>query len=100
MDCNLSFENYIMGKVSKENQMMGLIRRSFVYLDTENVTRLYKAIVRPHLEYANSVWMSRRKKDIIILENVQRRAKLIPGLRDLNYPDRLNQIYQLWCIDT
>jgi len=87
VDCNLSFENYIMGKVSKENQMMGLIRRSFVYLDTENVTRLYKAIVRPHLEYANSVWMPRRKKDTITLGNVQRRAtKLVPGLRDLNYP--------------
>ena len=61
VDCNLSFEHHILEKVSKVNQMMGLIRRSFVYLDTENFTRLYKAIVRPHLEYANSVWMPRRK---------------------------------------
>ena len=59
VDCNLSFKHHIMEKVSKVNQMMGLIRRSFVYLDTENFTRLYKAIVRPHLEYANSMWMRR-----------------------------------------
>ena len=92
MDCNLNFEHHIMETVSKANQMMGLIRRSYVYLDTENFTRLYKAIVRPHLVYANSVWMPRRKKDIITLENVQRRAtKFVPGLRDLNYPDRLKK---------
>jgi len=71
---------------------MGVIKRSFIYLDTETFTRLYKVIVRPHLEYAYSVWMSRRKKEIITLENVQRRAtKLVPGLRDLSYPDRLKQ---------
>jgi len=93
VDCNLSFEHHLMEKVSKVNQMMGLIRRSFVYLDTENFTRLYKAIVRPHLEYANSVWMPRRKNDIITLGNVQRRAtKLVPGLRDLNDPDRRKQL--------
>ena len=57
VDCNLSFEHHIMEKVSKANQMIALIRRSFVYLVTENFTRLYKAIVRPHLEYANSLWM-------------------------------------------
>ncbi|KAK2146914.1 hypothetical protein LSH36_579g04020 [Paralvinella palmiformis] len=87
-----------MGKVSKANQMMGLIRRSFVY---RKFTGLYKAIVRPRLDYANSVCMPRRKKDIMISENVQRRAtNLVPGIRDLNYPDRLKMlIYQLWCID-
>jgi len=74
---------------------VGLIRRSFVYLDIEHFKILYKAIVRPYLEYANSVWIPRRKKDIIILANVQRRStKLVPGLRDLNYPDRLNNIHQ------
>jgi hypothetical protein len=93
VDCNLSFEHHIMEKLSKANQMMGLIRRSFVYLDTENFRRLYKAIVRPHLEYANSVWVPRRKKDIITLENVQRRAtKLVPGLRNLTYQERLKKL--------
>ena len=71
-----------MEKVSKANQMMELIRRSFVYLDTENYPRLCKAIVRPQLvEYANSVWMPRRKNDIITLKNVQKWAtKLVSGL--------------------
>jgi len=71
--------------------MMALIRRSFVYLDREHFRILYKAKVRPQLEYANSVWMPRRKNDMITLENVQRRrTRLVPSLRDLNYPDGLN----------
>ena len=73
--------------------MVWLIRRSFVYLDTEKFIRLYKAIVGPHREYANSVWMPRRK-DLITLENVQRLAtcKLAPGLQDLTFPDRLKKL--------
>jgi len=35
VDCNLSFEHHIMAKVSKANQMMELLRKSFVYLDED-----------------------------------------------------------------
>jgi len=35
-------------------------------------------MVRPHLEYANSVWCPYKKGDIEIIENIQKRAtKLI-----------------------
>ena len=34
--------------------MMGLIRRSFIHLDEEMFLNLYKALVRPHLEYAKT----------------------------------------------
>ena len=54
---------------------------------------LYKALVRPHLEYANSVWNPYKKKNITALENVQRRAtKLIPGLKDMTYEHRLRKL--------
>ena len=68
---------YTMGKQVENNTYTDHILDQ----DTEDFTRLYKAIVRPHLEYTNSVWMPRRKKDIITLENIQRWAtKLVPGL--------------------
>jgi hypothetical protein len=63
---------------------MGLIRRTFTYIDEPTFLMLYTALVRPHLEYPNSVWNPYKKKHITALENVQRRAtKLIPGLKDM-----------------
>ena len=72
---------------------MGLIRRSFTYLDESTFLQLYKSLVRPHLEYANSVWSPYKKKHITAIENVQRRAtKLLPGMKDLSYEDRLRKL--------
>ena len=51
---------------------------------------LYKSIVRPNLEYCNSVWSPICKKDIQLLEGVQRQAtKLVPELKNMEYGGRL-----------
>ena len=36
---------------SKGNQILGLIRRTITYMEKQLIVPLYKAIVRPHLEY-------------------------------------------------
>ncbi|CAG2208621.1 unnamed protein product [Mytilus edulis] len=52
--------------------------------------RLYVALVRPHVEYGNTIWYPHLKKDINAVEKVQMRAtKLIPDIRHLSYEDRL-----------
>ena len=59
-------------------------------MDEQIFKVLYKSMVRPHLEYANSVWNPYLKKDLDKLEKVQRRAtKLVPSLKDQPYPTRL-----------
>lgn len=46
-------------------------------------------MVRPHLEYAYQVWCPYKKKDIEMIENVQRRAtKQIPTLANMSYEQR------------
>ena len=47
---------------------------SFKFMDMETFCLLFKALVRPHLEYASSVWSPYKKKHIESIENVQRRA--------------------------
>ena len=77
---------------SKGNQILGLIRRNITYKEKKLIIPLYKAIVRPHLEYCIQAWRPYRKKDIDTLERIQRRAtKIIPELRDLSYEERLKE---------
>ena len=64
VDSHLTFEKHMATQINKANQMVGLIRRSFKYMDYATFALLFKALVRPHLEYANSVWCQYRKKDI------------------------------------
>ena len=77
----------------KANKMLGFIARNFDYKSPEVITRLYTALVRPHLEYAVQFWSPCFIKDVNTLERVQRRAtKLIPGLRNLQYETRLERL--------
>ena len=77
---------------SKGNKIIGLIRRNITYKGKKLIIPLYKAIVRPHLEYCIQAWRPYRKKDIDTLERIQRRAtKMIPELRDLSYEERLKE---------
>ena len=86
VDTKLSFEQHINDKVNMANQMMGLVQRSFIYLEKENFRWQYKTIVRPHVKNINTVWSPTRKKDINTIENAQCRAtKMIAGLRDMSY---------------
>ncbi|KAK3748516.1 hypothetical protein RRG08_008677 [Elysia crispata] len=76
---------------TKANRILGVIRRSFDHLTDHTFVQLYKALVRPILEYGHSVWqpvLETLQQDI---EDVQRRAtKLIGHLKDKPYPERLS----------
>ena len=77
IDSNLNFESHIDSKVAKAMSFLGLIRRNFHYLDKSSLLRLYKAFVRPHLEYAQAVWSPSSSGLITKIENVQNNARSI-----------------------
>ena len=71
---------------------IGLIRRNITYKDKKLIIPMYKTVVRPHLEYFIQAWRPYHKKDIDMLERIQRRAtKIIPELRDLSYEECLKE---------
>ena len=102
IDEKLKFTNHVGHVMAKSNQILGLIKRSFVYRDTEVIKKLFTTLVRPHVEYANTVWHPRFKKDVEHIEKVQRRAtRLVCTIRDMPYHKRL-QVLDLpsYTIDT
>ena len=74
---------------NKANRLLGIIRKSFFALDNNSFTLPYKAIVRPHLEYAATIWNPCKKGCIDDLEEVHRRtAKLFKIISHLSNPER------------
>ena len=56
VDPTLTFSAHCEQQVNKANRLLGLIRRSFTNIDGGSLVKLFTALVRPHLEYANAVW--------------------------------------------
>ena len=89
-DPSLNFSLHHDKAIAKANSRLGLVKRSFRHLDEKSFITLYKSLIRPILEYSSVVTNPVRKQDQDRLESVQRRAtKLVPGLKDKPYGERL-----------
>ena len=62
VDDKVNFDKHIQQKVNQANSIVGLIRKTYTFLDETNVRYLFQALVRPHLEYAEAVWCSHSLK--------------------------------------
>jgi len=71
---DLSWSAQVHAVVHKANRILGVIYRILGPSNVEAFSTLYKSLVRPVLEYAAPVWCPYLVKDILALENVQRRA--------------------------
>ena len=68
---NLSWTPHIMFSISKAKCLIGFLFRVFKEADEPFLSKLYKAIVLPHLEYCSCVWDPPFTKYITALERVQ-----------------------------
>ena len=86
----LSFDIHIQKCISKANQMIGLVKRTFSFLNRDIFLKLYKGLIRPHLEYGNLIWNPHLKRQSVAVERVQRRAtKILKECQSMTYAERL-----------
>ncbi|GAB0190589.1 mitochondrial enolase superfamily member 1 [Grus japonensis] len=93
VDEKLNMSRQCVLAAQKANCVLGCIKRGVTSRSREGILPLYSALVRPHLEYCVQLWGHQYRRDIELLEQVQRRTtKLIRGLEHLSYEDRLREL--------
>jgi len=77
----------------KANLILGCIQSSVASRAREGILPLYSALMTPHLESCIQLWSPQHKKDMDVLEQVQRRdTKMTRGPEFLSYNDRLREL--------
>ena len=61
VDDELKFHQQTAAAIAKASQMLAVVRRSFANLDEVTLPLLFKTVVRPFLEYGNTIWGTFRK---------------------------------------
>ncbi|PKU31465.1 pol- hypothetical protein [Limosa lapponica baueri] len=93
MDEKLNMSRQCVLAAQKANCILGCIKRNMASRSREGILPLCYALMRPHLEYCVQLWSPQHRKDMDLLEWVQRRAtKMIRGLEHLSYEDRLREL--------
>jgi len=76
--------------VKKARGLFTFIARGFVNRSRDVLLQLYRALVRPHLEYCLQFVCPYLRKDVLAMEGEQRRfTRLTPGMAGLTYVDRM-----------
>ena len=74
-------------------RLTGMIKITFSCLNRSMFLKIYKSLIRFTVDYGVTVWYPSSKKNIQVIENIQRRAiRIVPDLKGLSYEERLRSL--------
>ncbi|MCP5064601.1 MAG: hypothetical protein GY936_19360, partial [Ignavibacteriae bacterium] len=96
---DLKFNSHINKICLSANQMVNLLFLTFQSRDVKFLVQMFKTFIIPKLEYGSEVWCPYLKKDIVKIEQVQRRfTKRLLYQHNFSYVERLNYL-KLLCLE-
>ena len=85
MNANMKVPEQCRISASNGIQVIGMIRRNITYTDKSLIVPLYKAVVRPHLDYCIQAWSPYLRKDIYMLDKNTEESNKIHSRTESSY---------------
>lgn len=74
LSADMSWNKHINQTATKANSTLGLLRRNLSCCDRATKEVVYKALVRPILQYCQTIWNPHQKNNITTLDKIHKRA--------------------------